>query len=642
MHNYVEDLNNMVDEFWGRTRRSGGVTEIQEETPMLFDDFNEPIIDQNELLRQQIQSLVVEDETRGDQLIADEERADDPDLETIRKKRQNGCCKKNCIHSYSELTIFNHVLNVCEMQKDQKEAYVMGSISIRHPEKTQTKRGERKQFHCEFHFKDKVICREAFKICYAIGEIVLRNIIIHMKNNGNTPRTHGNRGKKPHNAFNFNDIETIVKFINNYADENGMPFPAPPRGRDEIPIVYLHSSENKRSIHKVYEDACIANEQRAAKYSAFTDIWNTCCGHIKISKPEEDVCGKCEKLRKMITDAHTENEKLLAADAMRDHIIAVKKEKELYKTCITKAKEELSNIAIPSFPAEPLSSDYQHVHVTFDFAQGVSIPHFARQIGALYFLTPRKIQIFGVRFDGFPLQLNYLIDEDQTVGEDGRNVHGPNSVISMLDDALSKYSLGERVLTLHSDNCAGQNKNMYVMAYFAWRILAGLNTEVNLKMQIAGHARCLIDGGFAHIKRQYRRTDVDTLVHLAEVVTKSAYSNRPVLYKATNGSRNWEWRDWKSFLSAHFRSLRGISSYQHFRFSSTYPGKVFLKKCDDDESETTFTLVKRSVDQVPLNRPDPVTPKGLSRDRQKYLFKSVRPYVRPMFQDITCPAPSEE
>lgn len=167
------------------------------------------------------------------------------------------------------------------------------------------------------------------------------------------------------------------------------------------------------------------------------------------------MCGKCEKLRKMITDAHTENEKLQAANAMRDHIIAVKREKDVYKTCVTKAKEELSNIVIPCAPVAPLSSDYQHVHVTFDFAQGVSIPHFARQIGALYFLTPRKVQIFGVRFDGFPLQLNYLIDEDQTLGENGKNVHGPNSVISMLDDALSKYSLGEKVLTLHSDNCAG-------------------------------------------------------------------------------------------------------------------------------------------------------------------------------------------
>ncbi|KAJ8310576.1 hypothetical protein KUTeg_012441 [Tegillarca granosa] len=75
-----------------------------------------------------------------------------------------------------------------------------------------------------------------------------------------------------------------------------------------------------------------------------------------------------------------------------------------------------------------------------------------------------------------------------------------------------------------------------------------------------------------------------------------------------------------------------------FQVSSTYPGKVFLKKCDDDESETTFTLVKRSVDQVPLNRPDPVTPKGLSRDRQKYLFKSVRPYVRPMFSGHYMPS----
>ncbi|KAH3792377.1 hypothetical protein DPMN_145872 [Dreissena polymorpha] len=47
------------------------------------------------------------------------------------------------------------------------------------------------------------------------------------------------------------------------------------------------------------------------------------------------------------------------------------------------------------------------------------------KIGPLYFLTLRKVQIFGV-------QLNFLIDEDQTIGKDGKTSHGPDATLEQL------------------------------------------------------------------------------------------------------------------------------------------------------------------------------------------------------------------
>ena len=35
-----------------------------------------------------------------------------------------------------------------------------------------------------------------------------------------------------------------------------------------------------------------------------------------------------------------------------------------------------------------------------------------------------------------------------------------------------------------------------------------------------------------------------------------------------------------------------------------------------------------------------ILPAGLSATRKDYLYRSVRPYVRPQYQDITCPAPA--
>ena len=63
--------------------------------------------------------------------------------------------------------------------------------------------------------------------------------------------------------------------------------------------------------------------------------------------------------------------------------------------------------------------------------------------------------MFGFRDDGIPRQYNYLIDESQTMKADGKGIHGPDAVISMVDHALTNYSHGERTVYLHADNCGG-------------------------------------------------------------------------------------------------------------------------------------------------------------------------------------------
>ena len=111
----------------------------------------------------------------------------------------------------------------------------------------------------------------------------------------------------------------------------------------------------------------------------------------------------------------SENEKLNASETLKAHIEHSQRERDLYRQSIKKAREET--------PAErkedrlpPLSADLQKIRYTFDYNQMATLPHHARQMGPLYFMSPRKIQIFGARFGGTPLQLNYLIDEDESIG----------------------------------------------------------------------------------------------------------------------------------------------------------------------------------------------------------------------------------
>ena len=275
-------------------------------------------------------------------------------------------------------------------------------------------------------------------------------------------------------------------------------------------------------------------------------------------------------------------------------------------------------------------------HYTFDFAQQVTLPSSARQVGPIYFKTPRKVQLFGVCSEGIPKQVNYLLDEATTIGQDGKKSHGANTIVSLLHHFFQVHGHGEKGCQLHADNCAGQNKNKTVMAYLAWRCMVGLHEKISLSFMIAGHTRCLVDGCFGHLKRKYRCSDVFTLEQLANTVDASA---------ACNVSQPFEdseiiWYDWDAYLMQYFKAIPGVSKMHHFTFSAQHPGTVLVKKTvDSSEASVTITKASADVSVLKSTMPPVIPPTGLSPERQRYLYEQIREFVPPAFQDQLCPAP---
>ena len=126
------------------------------------------------------------------------------------------------------------------------------------------------------------------------------------------------------------------------------------------------------------------------------------------------MCQRCEIIRKQVSDSVTENEELSAANELSAHIEKARGERELYRQSV---KESLEETPTPREvgPVPPVSRDLFKIHYTFDFSQHVTIPHHFRQMGLIYFMAPRRVQVFGVRVDDASLQYNYLVDEDQTI-----------------------------------------------------------------------------------------------------------------------------------------------------------------------------------------------------------------------------------
>ena len=142
------------------------------------------------------------------------------------------------------------------------------------------------------------------------------------------------------------------------------------------------------------------------------------------------------------------------------------------------------------------------MHYSFDYAQTVHYPSNPQQPGPVYFKSAHKCGIFGVTCEPLSCQVNYLIDEDDDPGK------GANATVSILDHFLSNHGIHETHLSLHADNCVGQNKNNILVHYLLWRVMTGLNDTVTLSFMLVGQTKFAPDHFFGLIKRKYCRTPV--------------------------------------------------------------------------------------------------------------------------------------
>ena len=175
------------------------------------------------------------------------------------------------------------------------------------------------------------------------------------------------------------------------------------------------------------------------------------------------------------------------------------------------------------------------------------------QVGPIYFLVPRKCGLFGVNCEALPQQINYLIDEGVCVGK------GSNAVISYLHHFFEHFGMGEKHLTLHCDNCAGQNKNQFVLQYLAWRIVKGLHTSISLHFMLPGHTKFAPDWCFGILKKAFRRAEVHSLSDLASVIEASTKKNinRAMIVGDEEGAVSAKTYDWQKFFQPYNRPFPG-------------------------------------------------------------------------------------
>ena len=169
--------------------------------------------------------------------------------------------------------------------------------------------------------------------------------------------------------------------------------------------------------------------------------------------------------------------------------------------------------------------------------------------------------------------------------------------------------------------------------------MTGLNDSISLSFMIVGHTKFTLDSCFGLLKQKFRRTRVETLEDMAEVVRGSAVCNE-VEIVGRDGTVNVPTYDWCSHFAPHLKKVSGIKQYQHFSFIKGSEGMVKCKVVSDG-CEFEFDLLKDDEwEPTTSDMPEVVKPKGLNATRQWYLYDKIRQYCSERSRDVTCPLPS--
>ena len=113
-----------------------------------------------------------------------------------------------------------------------------------------------------------------------------------------------------------------------------------------------------------------------------------------------------------------------------------------------------------------------------------SIPYSSPQRGTFYFVSPRKVQMFGACCE--PRSF-FLINDSEQIGK------GSHSVVSLLHAFFHLHGMGETNATLQADNCVGQNNNKTIIWYLAWCTITDQHRKIDIQYMLPGHTKFRLD-----------------------------------------------------------------------------------------------------------------------------------------------------
>ena len=156
-------------------------------------------------------------------------------------------CSKNCLALFSIEDVDQNRLNMAELERPDFDLLLSGVLEAMHcGDKLPVHQKKRKRSAFKYAFQSKRVCAGAFRYIFNIKKDKLWSLCKHVESDGATARRHGNAGRRPSNAFTFEEVKYAVTFIKSHGEQYGIPHPAPLHGRDGVPPVFCLQARHTR------------------------------------------------------------------------------------------------------------------------------------------------------------------------------------------------------------------------------------------------------------------------------------------------------------------------------------------------------------------------------------------------------------
>ena len=104
--------------------------------------------------------------------------------------------------------------------------------------------------------------------------------------------------------------------------------------------------------------------------------------------------------------------------------------------------------------------------------------------------------------------------------------------------------------------------------------MVSLSRSITMQFMVVGHTKFTPDSCFGLVKQRYRRTHVECLSDIVDVLNKSGYINHSRLVGTQGGQVLIPTYDWQTYLSPNFKKIPHIKRFHQFKFLADHPGVV--------------------------------------------------------------------
>ena len=149
--------------------------------------------------------------------------------EVIAQFVATGCsCAKRCSSQFSKECIKSVRAYCFDLSHNELDMVLLGQLITTTNTSSQVVREshhlekERKRAYTTYYHAGKVVCAKTFLVLHTVGRKRLRNLALSLRENGLTPRVHGNSRRQPKHSLSYQSIEYVVGFLLNYYEQHAL------------------------------------------------------------------------------------------------------------------------------------------------------------------------------------------------------------------------------------------------------------------------------------------------------------------------------------------------------------------------------------------------------------------------------------